>query len=76
MEPLLFAVKNSEFSTYEVYKYYGEELQKRDLTIATEIVTSEPDVLENTVITDNSALVLYFAKINPEIICEIISRKV
>ena len=68
MEPLLFAVKNSEFSTYEVYKYYGEELQKSDLTIATEIVMNEPEVLEDTSITDNSNLVLHFAKINPEII--------
>ena len=68
MEPILFAVKNSEFSTYEVFKYYGEELQKQDLTIATEIVVNEPEVLEDTAITDNSKLVLYFAKINPSII--------
>ena len=68
MEPLLFAVKNSEFGTYEVFKYYGEELQQQDLTIPTEIVINEPDVLEDTAITDNPTLVLYFAKINPEII--------
>lgn len=68
MEPLLYAVKNSEFSTYEVFKYYGEELQKNDLSIATEIVLKEPEVLEDTAITDNSAIVLHLAKINPEII--------
>lgn len=68
MEPLLYAVKNSELSTYEVFKYYGEELQKSDLTIATEIVINEPDVMEDTAITDNPTLVLHFAKINPEII--------
>ena len=67
MEPILFAVKNSEFGTYEVFKYYGDELQKHDLTIATEIVINEPEVMENTVITDNPALVLHFAKINPDI---------
>jgi len=67
MEPILFAVKNSEFGTYEVFKYYGEELQKQDLTIPTEIVINEPEVLEDTVITDNPTLVLHFAKINPDI---------
>lgn len=68
MEPILFAVKNSEFGTYEVFKYYGEELQKQDLTIPTEIVINEPEALEDTTITDNPTLVLHFAKINPEII--------
>lgn len=68
MEPLLFAVKNSEFSTYEVFKYYGEELQKNDMTIATEIVLNEPDVIEDTAISDNETAILYLAKINPEVI--------
>ena len=53
---------------YGMNKYYGEELQKSDLTIAGEIVINEPEVLEDTVITDNAALVIHFARINPEIV--------
>jgi len=68
MEPLLYAVKNSEYSTYEVYKYYGEELQMQDLTIAAEIARIEPDVIEDTAISDNATIILYLAKINPEVI--------
>lgn len=68
MEPLLYAVKNSPFGTYEVFKYYGENLQTQDLTMATEIVVNEPDVMEGTAITDNPTLVLYFVNVNPEIV--------
>ena len=70
MEPLLFAVKNdiSNTYTYEVYQYYGTELQKSDLNMATEILMNKTEVLEDTAITDNSALVIYFAKIKPDIV--------
>lgn len=68
MEPLLYAVKNSEYGTYEVYKYYGEELQKRDLTIATEIASREPKIFEDTPISSNDTMMLTLAKINPEIV--------
>lgn len=68
MEPLLYAVKNSQLSTYEVFKYYGESLQKSDLTIATEIVINEPDVFEYTAIADDPTSVLRLAQINSKII--------
>ena len=69
MEPLLYAVKhNSGLSSYEVYKYYGEELQKSDLEIATEIVINEPDVFKDTAIADDPQLVLYLAQINPKVV--------
>ena len=67
MEPLLYAVRNSEFGTYEIYKYYGEDLQKEDLTIAAEIAINEPKVLEKTELTNNDTTVLYLIKYNPEI---------
>jgi len=68
MEPLLYAVKNSKYSTYEVYKYYGEDLQKGDLTTATEIVINEPKVFKDTMISDEASIVLYLVDYNPEII--------
>lgn len=68
MEPLLFAVKNSRYSTYEVYKYYGRDLQKAELTIATEIVMNEPEVIEDTTIANEPSIVLYLVEYNPEII--------
>lgn len=68
MEPLLYAFKNSKYATYEVYTYYGDGLKLQDLTIATEIVVNEPEVLKKTVITDTDTIVLYLVPYNPEII--------
>ena len=68
MEPLLFAVRNSEYGTYEIYKYYGEQLQKENLTIVTEIIVEEPDVIQDTSISDNAAIMIYLAQINPEVV--------
>lgn len=68
MEPLLYAVRNSEYGTYEIYRYYGEELQKMDLNIATEIVIEEPDVIEYTAISDKENIILHLVRYNPEVI--------
>lgn len=68
MEPLLYAVKNSEYSTYEIYKYYGESLQKSDMNIATEIVIEEPEVIEDTAISKEENIILHLIKYNPEVI--------
>lgn len=67
MEPLLFAVKNNKGS-YEVFKYYGEELQKREIELAREIIVNEPSVLENTAIASDSILAFKLVEFKPEII--------
>lgn len=67
MEPLLYAVKNSEYNTYAIYKYYGEELQE-DINIAAEIVKEEPELIEGTSASNSEAFILEMAKVNPEVI--------
>lgn len=66
MNQLLFAVRNSK-GTYEVYKYYGEELQK-DITIVSEIVSKQPEVIENTAVSYNETIMMQLAQINPRTI--------
>lgn len=68
MEPLLYAAKNSKYNTFEVFRYYGETLQKNELTTVAEIVTHEPEIIEDTAISSIDTIILYLAKINPEII--------
>lgn len=66
MEPLLYAVKN-DFNTYEVYRYYGENLQN-DSKLAGEIILLEPELIEGTPISGNKQFIIEHVNSNPEII--------
>ena len=66
MEPLLYAVKN-DFNTYEVYRYYGENLQN-DSKLAAEIILLEPDLLEGTPLSGNKQFIIDNVHSNPDII--------
>ena len=66
MEPLLFAVKN-EFNTFGVYEYYAESLQN-DVRLASEIVVSEPNLIEGTPISGNKQFIMDNIEVNPQII--------
>lgn len=63
MEPILYAVKN-EHGTYKVYKYYGENLQN-NIELARDIVKQEPELIEDTPISNNPEHVLELSTINP-----------
>lgn len=66
MEPILFAVKN-KFNTFRVYKYYAENLQD-NVKLASEIVATEPNLIENTPISRNKQFVMDNVEVNPQII--------
>lgn len=66
MEPILYAVKN-EYGTYKVYKYYGENLQN-NIELARDIIKSEPELIEDTPVSNNLEFVLESAKINPKVV--------
>lgn len=66
MEPLLYAVKN-EKGTYAIYEYYDESLQK-DTKLATEIILTEPELIENTPFSRQKDFILKVAEINPRVI--------
>ncbi len=66
MEPLLYAVKN-EKATYAIYEYYDESLQY-DITLATEIVKVEPELIEDTPLSRQRDFILSVAEINPKVI--------
>lgn len=66
MEPILYAVKN-EHGTYKVYKYYGENLQN-NIELARDIIKSEPELIEDTPVSNNLEFVLESAKINPKVV--------
>ena len=66
MEPILYAVKN-EHGTYEVYKYYGENLQN-NIELARDIVKQEPELIEDTPISNNPEYVLELSTVNPKIV--------
>lgn len=67
MEPLLYAFKN-KFKTYEVYKFYTEDLQEKDSTIAMEIAEVEPQIFKDTAISRNEKMMIALAKINPKVV--------
>lgn len=66
MEPILFAVKN-ELNTFRVYKYYAENLQD-NVKLASEIVLTEPNLIEGTPISRNKQFVMDNIEVNPQII--------
>lgn len=66
MEPLLYAVKN-EYATYEVYKYYGENLQE-DIELAKKIVVREPELIRESPISYNKQFILEAVEINPKVV--------
>lgn len=66
MEPLLYAVKN-ELDTFKVYKYYAESLQN-DIRLASEIIKTEPDLIEGTPISRNEQFIKENARSKPQII--------
>jgi len=66
MEPILFAVKN-ELNTFRVYKYYAENLQD-NVKLASEIVATEPNLIEGTPISRNKQFVIDNIEVNPQII--------
>lgn len=66
MEPLLYAVKN-EMGTYAVYTYYSENLQD-DIVLATQIIQTEPELIEGTPISKNKQFIIEHVDTNPEII--------
>lgn len=66
MEPILFAVKN-ELNTFRVYKYYTENLQD-NVKLASEIVATEPNLIEGTPISRNKQFFKDNIEVNPQII--------
>lgn len=67
MEPLLYAVKN-EHGTYTLFKQFGENLQQSDLDLAIEIVVYEPEIIEDTAVSENKQFMLELAEVNPKVI--------
>ena len=67
MEPLLYAVKN-ERGTFEIFKYYGENLQQSDLGLTIEVVVEEPHLIEDTAVSKNKQFIKELAEVNPEVI--------
>lgn len=65
MEPLLYAVKNDK-GTYAIYAYYSETLQD-NIVLATEIIKTQPELLEGTPVSRNREFVVENIKENPEI---------
>ena len=66
IEPLLYAVRN-EFNTYAVYPYLAESLQN-NISLATEVIASEPELIQGTAISSNSQFILEHADSYPEIV--------
>lgn len=66
MEPLLYAVRN-ERNTYKIYKYYGKDLQE-NIELARDIVKEEPELIEDTTLSNNKQVVLELAEINPKVV--------
>lgn len=66
MEPILFAVKN-ELNTFEVYKYYAENLQD-NVELASEIVLTEPNLIDGTPISRNKQFIVENIEVSPELI--------
>lgn len=66
MVPLLYAVKNDR-GTYVVYKCYNENLQN-DIELAREIIENEPELIEDTPISNNRQFILEVATIKPEVV--------
>jgi len=65
---LLFAVKNDDrLNTYKVYSYYAENLQD-DLELATEIIQVEPELIEDTPVSNNRQFILDNVDEVPEIV--------
>lgn len=66
MEPLLYAIRNDKGS-WIVYKFYGENLQD-DFKLASKIIKTEPELIENTPISNNKQFFVKNISENPEII--------
>lgn len=66
MEPILYAVRN-ELGTFEVYKYYAENLQE-DTLLGAEIIKVEPHLIENTPLSENSDFILQNIEASPQVI--------
>lgn len=66
MEPILFAVRN-KFNTFRVYKYYDKNLQD-NVKLASEIVVTEPELIEDTPISGNKQFIMDNVQVNPKII--------
>lgn len=66
MEPLLYAVKN-EHGTYEIYKYYGDNLQE-NLDLAREIIIEEPELIKDSPVSSNKQFILQAAGINSKVV--------
>lgn len=66
MEPLLYSVKE-EYGTYEIYKCYGEKLQ-RNRDLVTEIISEEPNIFENTPVSNDQQFILEMAEVAPNIV--------
>jgi len=67
MEPILYAVRNQNH-TYAVYKYYGENLQKKDINLASIIIESEPHLIKESSLSSNGEFMLKLAQVNPKAI--------
>lgn len=70
MEPILYSVYN-EFKTFEVYKYMGYDLKaflQSDSKLSTDILLNEPELIENSPLSENRELILKNKDANPDII--------
>ena len=66
MEPILYAVKR-DHGTYQVYKYYGENVQN-DIKLAKDIIKEEPELIDDMPVSFNREFILEAAEINPRVI--------
>lgn len=70
MEPILYAMLD-KFGTYEVYQYYGDKLKdylKTEIKLSEAIITTNPELIEDSPIGENKELILKYKDANPEII--------
>lgn len=66
MEPILYAVKN-EYNTYEIYKYFGSNLQE-NFDLAKDIIKEEPELIKGTPVSNNKQFILQAVDINPKVL--------
>lgn len=65
MMPLLYSVRN-EFKSYAVYKHCGEKIQS-DRPLTSEVIEKEPELLEGTVLSQDTEFIKENVKRNPGI---------
>ena len=66
MEQILYAVKN-EYNTYIIYKYCGEDIQ-RNSELASEVITNEAELIEETKLSRDREFIRSYIKVNPDIV--------